>query len=367
MRGCDAHPTIKRVVSRLARTRVPTQATAIEVHRLGRSTAPGSRTCSSKNRPRSCSSLLLAWALLPAVTHAFVSSHARAPALAGKRPLSGSGSPSLNGRAVPPPPTLQGPGSTATQASSGRVRRCSRCMSSKRSLASSSVHSIAARGRYTMIRSLWRGSARTVSNCAQVKGQDQAAAIDGSDQGSPPATVEANPPRSSPSGRGRFSLRSLRPLLSAVRHGSVHGSRFASSVAGRAGALLRRNRQRFAVVGLGSVLAFAASRRPALASVVGSIAAKGGQSLQAMIPSAGAGAGGGVASAGGATAAAGVSIKVAAPKLALWFFLLTASAALTAAEIAITTLYPWKVKEFAEEEGENSPFQVRAGGKPALR
>ena len=31
---------------------------------------------------------------------------------------------------------------------------------------------------------------------------------------------------------------------------------------------------------------------------------------------------------------------------------------LHAAEIAITTLYPWKVREFAEEEGEGSPFSV---------
>ena len=31
---------------------------------------------------------------------------------------------------------------------------------------------------------------------------------------------------------------------------------------------------------------------------------------------------------------------------------------LHAAEIAITTLYPWKVREFAEEEGESSPFNV---------
>lgn len=45
-------------------------------------------------------------------------------------------------------------------------------------------------------------------------------------------------------------------------------------------------------------------------------------------------------------------------RLALWFFLFTVSAAFHAAEIAITTLYPWKVKEFAEQEGDKSPFRI---------
>lgn len=34
------------------------------------------------------------------------------------------------------------------------------------------------------------------------------------------------------------------------------------------------------------------------------------------------------------------------------------SSAFHAAETSITTLYPWKVKEFAKEEGENSPFKI---------
>jgi len=50
--------------------------------------------------------------------------------------------------------------------------------------------------------------------------------------------------------------------------------------------------------------------------------------------------------------------KVWVSKLALWVTLFSVSAALHAAEIAITTLYPWKVKEFAEEEGPRSPFQL---------
>ncbi len=45
-------------------------------------------------------------------------------------------------------------------------------------------------------------------------------------------------------------------------------------------------------------------------------------------------------------------------RLLLWLGLFLFSAMLHSAEIAITTLYPWKVKEFAEEEGERSPFQT---------
>ncbi len=45
-------------------------------------------------------------------------------------------------------------------------------------------------------------------------------------------------------------------------------------------------------------------------------------------------------------------------RLLLWLGLFLSSAMLHSAEIAITTLYPWKVKEFAEEEGERSPFQT---------
>ena len=92
-------------------------------------------------------------------------------------------------------------------------------------------------------------------------------------------------------------------------------------------------------------------RRPALAAA----AAHGGRSLVGMIPAAP--AAGGVAQGG-----AEMTLRSVAPKLALWFSLFVTSAAFHSAEIAITTLYPWKVKEFAEEEGENSPFQVRGGG-----
>ena len=44
--------------------------------------------------------------------------------------------------------------------------------------------------------------------------------------------------------------------------------------------------------------------------------------------------------------------------ISAWFALFILSASLHAAEISITTLYPWKVKEFAEEEGPTSPFQT---------
>lgn len=40
----------------------------------------------------------------------------------------------------------------------------------------------------------------------------------------------------------------------------------------------------------------------------------------------------------------------------LWLSLFGFCSCLHAAEISITTLYPWKVREFAEEEGPNSPF-----------
>ena len=46
---------------------------------------------------------------------------------------------------------------------------------------------------------------------------------------------------------------------------------------------------------------------------------------------------------------------------ALWFGLFGVLALLHAAEIAITTLYPWKVREFAEEEeklGKRGTFKV---------
>ena len=38
--------------------------------------------------------------------------------------------------------------------------------------------------------------------------------------------------------------------------------------------------------------------------------------------------------------------------------LLVTSACLAGAETAITTLWPWKVKKIAEEEGEKSPFRL---------
>ena len=38
--------------------------------------------------------------------------------------------------------------------------------------------------------------------------------------------------------------------------------------------------------------------------------------------------------------------------------LFVVSSAFHAAETSITTLYPWKVREFAKEEGETSPFKI---------
>ena len=58
-------------------------------------------------------------------------------------------------------------------------------------------------------------------------------------------------------------------------------------------------------------------------------------------------------------AAAGQGFGAIPPvKFAVWLTLFVASAAFHSAETAITTLYPWKVREFAEEEGPGSPFSV---------
>lgn len=114
--------------------------------------------------------------------------------------------------------------------------------------------------------------------------------------------------------------------------------------------LRQRRARRAAGVALVSAVAFLALRRPAVAAVVGGAAAERGRALVAMVPSAGAG--------GGAIPRTDMSLESVAPRLALWFTLFVTSAAFHSAEIAITTLYPWKVKEFAEEEGETSPFQA---------
>ena len=51
----------------------------------------------------------------------------------------------------------------------------------------------------------------------------------------------------------------------------------------------------------------------------------------------------------------------AIPQIALWFSLFSILAFLHAAEIAITTLYPWKVREFAEEEEKQNAGKRRRG------
>lgn len=50
-----------------------------------------------------------------------------------------------------------------------------------------------------------------------------------------------------------------------------------------------------------------------------------------------------------------LSSKELGAKLAIWLGIFTSLALLHAAEIAITTLYPWKVREFAEEEEKQQP------------
>lgn len=117
-------------------------------------------------------------------------------------------------------------------------------------------------------------------------------------------------------------------------------------------------RRRAAGAALVSAAAFCFLGRPAIGAAIGGVAAQRGRTLLGMIPSSA-----GVA--GAATGAAQeITLESVVPKLTLWLTLFVTSAAFHSAEIAITTLYPWKVKEFAEEEGEDSPFQVPGHGIP---
>ena len=62
------------------------------------------------------------------------------------------------------------------------------------------------------------------------------------------------------------------------------------------------------------------------------------------------------------TTSATVTVSSASvlPRVALWASLFTVAAAFHSAEVAITTLWPWKVKEFAEDEGSDSLFHYLA-------
>ncbi|KAL7539349.1 hypothetical protein ACHAXR_009210 [Thalassiosira sp. AJA248-18] len=61
-----------------------------------------------------------------------------------------------------------------------------------------------------------------------------------------------------------------------------------------------------------------------------------------------------------------LSNKELASKLTIWLGIFTGLAMLHAAEIAITTLYPWKVREFAEEE-EKQQIAAGSGAKESRR
>ncbi|CAM9772915.1 unnamed protein product, partial [Hapterophycus canaliculatus] len=141
-----------------------------------------------------------------------------------------------------------------------------------------------------------------------------------------------------------------RSRLSAVRHAAVRVSRGAMAGVRRVATPARRRRA--AGAALVSAAAFCFLGRPAIGAAIGGAAAQRGRTLLGMIPSS--------AGAAGATAGAAreITLESVVPKLTLWLTLFVTSAAFHSAEIAITTLYPWKVKEFAEEEGEDSPFQV---------
>lgn len=59
-----------------------------------------------------------------------------------------------------------------------------------------------------------------------------------------------------------------------------------------------------------------------------------------------------------ASSAAGIKPPTSRPLVILGVVLFFAGAALAAAETAITTLWPWKVRELADKEGADSPFAV---------
>ena len=127
----------------------------------------------------------------------------------------------------------------------------------------------------------------------------------------------------------------------------------------RIGALFRRSASKAAAAVVRGAKSYSPTRpRVRISAGIGILSAVTfmmwtgrGAAVAAMITSSG-------ASGASASGAQKITLESVAPKLGLWFVLFVTSAAFHSAEIAITTLYPWKVKEFAEEEGENSPFQV---------
>eukprot|EP00752_Nemacystus_decipiens_P010105 g9006.t1 len=156
-----------------------------------------------------------------------------------------------------------------------------------------------------------------------------------------PVEVRTGPAEDAAAGRGR--IRKVSQAAGRVAKGVVSAVRRVATPS---------RRRRMAGVTLVSAAVFCFLRQPAIAAAIGGAAAQRGLALVGMIPPPAATVG---AAAG---AAQKITIESVAPKLALWFTLFVTSAAFHSAEIAITTLYPWKVKEFAEEEGEDSPFQV---------
>lgn len=156
-----------------------------------------------------------------------------------------------------------------------------------------------------------------------------------------PVEVRTGPAEDAAAGRDR--IRAVRHAAGRVTRGALSAVR---------GVVTPSRHRRAAGVALVSAAALCFLRRPAIAAAIGGAAAQRGLAMVGMIPSS-AGAAGAVTG-----AAQEIAIESVVPKLALWFTLFVTSAAFHSAEIAITTLYPWKVKEFAEEEGEDSPFQV---------
>lgn len=173
--------------------------------------------------------------------------------------------------------------------------------------------------------------------------------------------------------RIRALRRSVTIVTSRARAVTVHGAKPSDALAQQRPPFLRLRSAAIALISAAMfVLPVGGGRgRPALAAALATSSgwAGKGAGFTAMIPSAGlsgASEAGASATAAAAVGGAHMSLGSMAPRLVLWFTLFVTSAAFHSAEIAITTLYPWKVREFAEEEGESSPFQVCSTNVPRI-
>lgn len=343
MHGCGSKSDARRAVlrPRLSRPRPCHEATRQQNYEVPHL----STRLSYKRHRRSYSWLLLACASLPAVVHAFVCPHLGVPRLVAELTTSGFRATHVDAR------SLMATSVRKTMALSFPFSRRGRRRSSNASsvalpdLRLTPPTMPAIQNRYRD--SPWaRFAGRSLKRS---RDHDNDIVIDGACSDDPSATV-ADLCRSN--GSRRFSFRLFREHFCALRRRLSHRAGSVLVAARQTTPTLRHSRQRIIGIVLASALSFVVLGRPAIAALVGEVMGKRGRSMMAMMPPATAGVTGGGAVMGE------TSVQSIAPKLAVWGLLFVTSAAFHSAEIAITTLYPWKVKEFAEEEGESSPFQA---------